>query len=72
MAVRIPKSARFTLTLDAGTNQVTGATIKKSISFGNLVPGSNANAVSAVADAIGGLLLKPPLAVTVTENDQVI
>ena len=72
MAVRIPKSARFTLTLNAGTNQATGAMIRKSISFSNLLPGSDANAISAVAGAIGGLLSKPVTAVSVTEIDQVI
>jgi len=72
MAVRIPKSARLTLTLDAGTNQNTGAMIKKSISFGKLMPASSAGAVSSVADAISGLLLKPTVAVLVTEVDQLI
>ena len=72
MAVRISKSARFTLTLNAGTNQATGAMIRKSISFGKLVPGSDAGAISAVAGAIGGLLSKPTVEVTVTENDQII
>ena len=72
MAVRIPKSARFTLTLNAGTNLSTGAMIRKSISFGNLMPGSGAEAISAVAGAIGGLLSKPVTAISVTENDQLI
>ena len=72
MAVRIPKSARFTLTLNAGTNQTTGAMIRKSISFGNLMPGSSADAISAVADAIGSLLGKPTVTVTVTENDNIL
>ena len=72
MAVRIPKSARFTLTLNAGINQATGAMIRKSISFSNLMPGSNANAISAVAGAIGGLLSKPVTAVSVTETDQIM
>jgi len=71
-AVRVPKSARFTLTLNAGTNQANGAMIRKSISFGNLMPGCNAGVISAVAGAIGGLLTRPTVAVTVTENDQVI
>lgn len=72
MAVRIPKSARFTLTLNAGTNLSTGAMIKRSISFGNLMPGSDAEAISAVAGAIGGLLTKPTVAVSVTENDEIV
>jgi hypothetical protein len=72
MAVRIPKSARFALTLNTGTNQVTGAMIKKSVSFGNLMPDSDAEAVSAVANAIGGLLGSPVTDVTVTENYRII
>ena len=72
MAVRIPKSARFSLTLNAGTNPATGSMIRKSISFGSLMPGSSAEAVSAVAGAIGGLLSKQTVAVTVVETDQLI
>ena len=72
MAVKIPKSARFALTVNTGTNPVTGALIKKSISFGNLIADCDADAVSAVANAIGGLLSKPVADVTVTENYQLI
>ena len=72
MAVKIPQSARCALTLNAGMNMATGAMIKKSISFGNLMPGCDADAVSAVANAIGGLLTKPVTAVTLTENYQII
>ena len=72
MAARIPKSARLTLTLNAGTNPATGAMIRKSISFGKLMPGSDAGALSAVADAVGGLLVKPTAGVTVTEIDQIM
>jgi hypothetical protein len=72
MAVKIPKSARFALTLNAGINQATGAMIKKSISFGNLMPNCDADSVSAVANAIGGLLSKPVTDITVTENYQII
>jgi hypothetical protein len=70
MAVKIPKSARFTLTLNTGTNLVTGAIIKKSVSFGNLIPDCNEGAVSAVANAIGALLPNPVMAVSITENYQ--
>ena len=72
MAVRVPKSARFTLVLDAGINQATGAMIKKSISFGKLMPNSNAGSVEAVANAIGDLLVKSVVDVTITEVDQII
>jgi len=72
MATRIPKSARFTLTLNAGVDQGTGAMLKKSISFNKLMPESDADAIAAVAGAIGGLLLKPTAGVTVTESDQLI
>jgi len=72
MAVRIPRSARFTLALNAGTNQATGAMIRRSISFSNLIPGSDAEAIYDVAEAIGGLLSMPTVAVTVTEIDQII
>jgi hypothetical protein len=72
MALKIPKSARFSLTINNGTNQATGAMIKKSISFGNLNANCDADAVSAVANAIGGLISKPVADVTVTENYQLI
>ena len=72
MAIKIPKSARFALTLNAGTDLATGAMIKKSISFGNLMPGCDADSVSAVASAVGGLLTKPVTAVTLTENYQIV
>ena len=72
MAVKTPKSARFGLTLNAGTNLVTGAMIKKSISFGNLMPNCDADAVNAVANAIGGLLSNPVTDVTVTENYRIV
>ena len=72
MAVKIPKSARFSLTLNNGTNQATGAMIKKSVSFGNLIADCDEEAVGAVANAIGGLLSKPVTDVTVTENYQLV
>ena len=72
MAVRIPKSARLTLTLNAGTNINTGAMIRKSMSFSKLMPGSNADAIDIVANAIGGLLVKPTVNKTVVETDQLI
>jgi hypothetical protein len=46
--------------------------IKKSISFGNLIPDCDAEAVSTVANAVGGLLNNPIADVTVTENYQII
>jgi len=72
MSVKIPKSARFALTLNVGTNLATGAMIKKSVSFGNLIPDCDADAVSAVARAMGGLLNNPVTEVTMTENYQII
>jgi len=69
MATRIPKNARLSLTLNNGTNVNTGAMIKKTISFSNLAPGCSANALNAVATAIGGLLTKPVVTVLVVESD---
>ena len=70
--LRIPKSARLTLTLNAGTNEATGAMIRRSISFGSLVPGSDAEAVSVAAGAIGGLLSRPTVETTVTEVYRIV
>jgi len=72
MSVKIPKSARFSLILNVGTNQSTGAMIKKSMSIGNLIPDCDADSVSAVVNAIGGLLSKPVTEVTMTEIYQII
>jgi len=72
MALKIPKSARFSLTLNTGTNPSTGAMIKKNISFGNLIPDCDVEAVSVVANAIGGLLNNPVADITVTENYQIV
>ena len=72
MAVKIAKGARFGLTLNTGTNQETGAMIKKSISFSSVIPDCDVDAVGAVANAIGGLLSSPVTDITVTENYQII
>lgn len=72
MATKISKSARYSLTLNAGTNPVSGATIKKTLSISKIVPGSDAEALSDVAAAIGTVLSLPIMLVGYVETSQII
>lgn len=72
MATKVPKSARFTITLDAGLHPVSGNQMRKSASFGNLVPNAAVNDVDAVATSISSMFVKPVLSVSITEVNTIV
>lgn len=72
MAVKVAKSARLGFVLNAGVTPGTGMMKKESVSVTKIMPESDPDALGAVGDAVGTLLSKPVVMVSLVETSQIV